>query len=156
MHVDIVTLGAQRVAALRHIGPYVQISQTFAKLGPICEQAELGGPECALVAVYHDDPETTPEAELKSDAGIVVSATAIIPESLLEVVLPAGKYAVVTHAGPYRHLPDTWARFMGQWLPNSGFAMGDGTSFEKYLNTPMNAAESDLRTELYLPLRSDH
>jgi AraC family transcriptional regulator len=155
MHVNIVTLGSQRVAALRHNGPYLQIGNTFGRLGALCEQAQLLGPESAMVALFYDDPETTPEAELKSDAGMVVSKAAVIPASLSEVALPAGKYAVTVHAGPYRNLPDTWARFMGQWLPQSGMQMGEGTPFEKYLNTPMDTAESELRTELYLPLRSD-
>jgi AraC family transcriptional regulator len=155
MHVNIVTLAAQRVAALRHTGSFLQIGNTFARLGPLCEQAQLMGPECAMVALYYDDPETTPEAELRSDAGVVVSKTATIPSSLSELVLPAGKYAVTIHAGPYRNLPDTWARYMGQWLPQSGLEMGEGTPFEKYLNTPMDTAESDLRTELYLPLRAE-
>lgn len=155
MHVNIVTLGSQRVAALRHNGPYLHIGNTFARLGPLCEQAHLFGPESAMVALFYDDPETTPEAELKSDAGIVVGAAAVIPPSLSEVVLPAGKYAVATHVGPYRNLPDSWARLMGQWLPQSGLQLGESTPFEKYLNTPMDVAESELRTELYLPLRGE-
>ncbi len=153
MLVNIVTLNSQRVAALRHVGPYLQIGNTFGRLGALCEQAHLYGPQSAMVALFYDDPETTPEPELKSDAGIVVSDSAVIPPSLLEVVLPAGRYAVATHTGPYRNLPDSWARLMGQWLPQSGQELGDGTPFEKYLNTPADTGESDLRTELYLPLK---
>lgn len=155
MQVNIVTLGAQRVAALRHHGPYIQIGQTFARLNALCGQARLFGPQSAMVALFYDDPETTPEAELQSDAGIVVSDSAAIPPSLSEVVLPAGKYAVTIHAGPYNTLGDSWARLMGQWLPQSGLQMGDGTPFEKYLNTPADTPQNDLRTELYLPLRSE-
>lgn len=155
MHVEIVNLKAQRVAALRHNGPYMQISTTFGKLGALCEQARLFGPDSAMVALFYDDPETTPENELRSDAGIVVSQSANMPSQLTELILPALKYAVTTHVGPYRNLPDSWARYMGQWLPQSGFLLGEGTPFEKYLNTPMDTAESELRTELYLPLKDE-
>lgn len=154
MDVNVVVLDSQRVAALRHIGPYLQIGHTFGRLGPLCAQANLYGPQSAMVALFYDDPETTPEAELQSDAGIVVSASAVIPSPLSEVVLPAGKYAVTTHAGAYNKLGDAWARLMGQWLPQSGLQLGEGTPFEKYLNTPADTAESDLRTELYLPLKT--
>ncbi len=155
MNVDIVNLEAQRVAALRHSGSYLQIGNTFAKLGPLCERDHLIGTHSAMVALFYDDPETTPEAELRSDAGIVVMASAAIRAPLAELILPAGKYAVTLHKGPYRLLPDSWARYMGQWLPQSGHQLGPSTPFEKYLNTPMDTPEAELRTELYLPLVND-
>ena len=63
------------------------------------------------------------------------------------------RYARTVHEGSYELLGDAWARFTGQWLPSSGERLGDGLSYEIYLNTPMEVAEQQLRTELYLPLR---
>jgi AraC family transcriptional regulator len=41
---------------------------------------------------------------------------------------------------------------MGGWLVQSGQRVGDGPMYERYLNTPMEAAPHELRTELFLSL----
>ncbi|MEO7036740.1 MAG: GyrI-like domain-containing protein [Polyangiaceae bacterium] len=101
---------------------------------------------------YHDDPEVTAEAELRSDAGIVVAENASLPPGLAEQRLPAGTYAVTRHQGPYEQLGDVWSRFMGQWLPQSGHRIGPGTAYEVYVNNPMEVTKEQLISELYIPL----
>ena len=108
-----------------------------------------------MLAIYHDDPETTPESELRSDAALSISSTATVPDGLGTTTIPAGRYARATHVGPYEGLGDAWAQLMGEWLPQSGFRVGEGVSYELYLNNPTNASKESLRTELYLPLKAD-
>lgn len=154
MQVELVELPSQRVAAIAHRGPYNTISDAFARLGAIAGPAGLfGHAAAAMVALYYDDPDTTAAAELRSDAGIVVPSGIALPAGLHEVTIAAGKFARATHVGPYTLLGDTWARFMGQWLPQSGQRIGAGVSFELYRNNPMTAKPEDLITELYLPLQ---
>jgi AraC family transcriptional regulator len=105
-----------------------------------------------MLAIYHDDPETTPPSELQSDAAIVVPPQAKLPQGLGERELPAGRYACTTHVGPYEQLGDVWARLMGEWLPRSGQRMRDGVSYEIYRNTPADVPKENLVTELYIPL----
>ncbi|MBL8742477.1 MAG: GyrI-like domain-containing protein, partial [Myxococcales bacterium] len=47
---------------------------------------------------------------------------------------------------------DAWARLMGEWLPKSGHRVGDGTSYEMYVNNPAMTAVDDLITDLYVPI----
>jgi len=152
MDVTIKEMPELRVATVSHRGPYNRISEAFARLGQLAASARLFGPESAMLAIYHDDPETTPEPELRSDAAIVVSRDAKIPADMGELRLPAGRYACTTHVGPYERLGDAWARLMGEWLPKSGHRIADGMSYEIYRNTPMDVPRSELRTELYVPL----
>ena len=152
MNVEIKDMPTLRVAAVRHVGAYSRISEAFGRLGELAGRAGLIQGKPTMVALYHDDPEVTPEAELRSDAALVVSQNAELPPGLDEHLLPAGRYACTLHLGPYEQLGDTWSRFMGQWLPQSGQQLAEGTSFEIYLNTPTEVAQSELRTELYLPL----
>ena len=152
MDVESPEMPALRVATVPHVGPYNRIGEAFAKLGQIAGPAGLFGPDSAMLAIYHDDPETTPPAELKSEAGIVVSPNVKIPEGLSERLLPAGRYARTVHHGSYEGLGDTWARFMGDWLPKSGHRMKDGLSYEIYRNTPADTPKEKLITELYIPL----
>jgi AraC family transcriptional regulator len=106
----------------------------------------------AMIAIYYDDPETTPQDELRSDAALVVPDDVRLPEGLVEQRLAAGRYAHTVHVGPYEQLGDTWARFLGEWLPASGNRIGDGVSYEIYVNNPTQVPKNQLRTELYVPL----
>lgn len=152
MNVSIETRAELRVACVRHVGPYSRISEAFARLGELAASSGLFRARPTMLAIYHDDPETTPEAALRSDAGLVVTKEARLPPELDEQLLPAGRYAKTLHCGSYTELGDAWARFMGQWLPHSGERLGDGAPYEIYLNTPMDVPPEQLRTELYLPL----
>ena len=153
MHADIIDQPAMRVAVVRHRGPYHRIGEAFSKLGEIAGPAGLFGPNAKMIGVYYDDPETTPEAELRSDAGITISESAKIPQGLSEVRIPAGRMARATHIGGYEGLNESWARLTGEWLEQSGQRLGDGVSYEIYLNTPMDTPKEKLRTELYIPLQ---
>jgi AraC family transcriptional regulator len=152
MDVKIKDMPELRVATVRHTGPYNRISEAFARLGEVANGTSLTGPSGTMLALYHDDPETTPPAELRSDAALVVPAGAKVPEGLGEQRIPGGRYACTTHIGPYEQLGDVWARFMGEWLPQSGQRAKDGVSYEIYRNTPMTVPKDKLETELYLPL----
>lgn len=152
MNVEIKEMPDLRVAAVRHTGPYNQIPVAFEQLGKIAGPAGLVQPGAAMLAIYHDDPETTAQDQLRSEAGIVVPEDTRLPNELVEEHIPAGKYACTVHVGPYEELGDTWARFMGEWLPASGHRVGSGASFEIYRNTPMTAPKDQLVTELYISI----
>ena len=152
MNVEIKQMPEFRVATVRHVGPYMRISEAFARLGDVAGRTGLVGPETQMIGIFHDDPETTPAAELRSDAALSVAPNAKIPEGLGEAKIPAGRYACAKHLGPYAGLPDSWARLMGEWLPASGERMKDTVSYEIYRNTPEDAKPEELVTEIYLPL----
>ncbi len=152
MNVEKKQLPAMRLATLHHRGAYNRISEAFARLGEIAGRAGLFTSKPTMLALYYDDPETTAEAELGSDAAVVVAENAKIPEGLAEKRIAAGRFACTTHVGPYEQLGDAWARFMGHWLPASGERMGEGTTFEIYVNNPIEVPKEQLITELYIPL----
>lgn len=156
MDVEIKTLPELRVAAVRHIGPYNQISEAFERLGQVAGRAGLIQPsDTEMVALYYDDPESTPADQLRSDAGLTVPEDASLPEGLSEQRVPAGRYASAVHVGPYEQLGDAWARMMGEWLPASGRRISeDAPSYEVYLNNPMTTPKDELRTEIRIPVAS--
>src|SRR5690242_6618393 len=152
MHVDIIQKPALRVATVRHIGPYMQINQAFEQLGKIIDRAGLVPRERgAMVAIYHDDPESTPADQLRSDAGVVVPEQVTLPAPLGEQRLPGGSYACTVHIGPYERLGDTWQRLLGEWIPAHGKRV-DGLSYERYLNVPGEVPNDALRTEICVPV----
>src|SRR3954470_1568407 len=112
LNVQIETEAEKRVAVVSHRGPYDTITEAFERLNQLAEGARLvDTPVAALVGIYYDDPQTTPPAELRSEAGIVVPPNVALPPGLTEARIPAGKYARTTHVGPYEQLGEVWARF---------------------------------------------
>ena len=152
MDVEIKDMPELRVATVRHVGPYNQIPRAFERLDAIARPAGLIRHSSAMMAIYHDDPESTPQDQLRSDAALAVPEEVTLPDGLVEQHIAAGRYAKTIHVGPYEQLGDTWARFLGEWVPASGNRIGDGVSYEIYQNTPAQVPKQELRTELYVPL----
>lgn len=151
MHPTLVQQVRLRAACLRHRGPYQQIGETFARLDTLAEAGGLFEDPPQLVAVYHDNPATVPAAELRSDAGVLVADGKPIPDGLTEVFLSAGSYVWARHVGPYRTLPETWARLREYVTSGDGPRRGDGPGYEVYRNTPATAAPEELLTDVFIP-----
>lgn len=153
MNVEIETLDTVRVVAVRHIGPYPQMAEAFARLHALAGPAGLFSPGSEMVALYYDDPETTPAAELRSDAGFTVTVESALPEGLHQVSIPAGRYARGLHVGRYAELGEALAQLLGQWLPSSGERLArSALTFDRYLNDPSETPEEKLLTHLYIAL----
>jgi AraC family transcriptional regulator len=154
MNVEIVEQAERRVATVAHVGPYNQIGEAFGRLGQIAGAAGLfDQPERPeMMAIYHDDPDTTAAETLRSDAGVAVREGQALPDGLGELRLPAGRYARTTHVGPYDLLGDAWSRFLGGWLPSSGLRIGPGGTFEIYRNDPTTTPPEALLTDLYIAI----
>ena len=152
MKVEIVEQPELRLASVRHVGSYMRIPEAFQRLNELVTKAKLSNRDSLLVGVYHDDPSTTPEAKLRSEAAITIPAKTKLPRGLTELVIPAGRYARARHVGPYTGLGEVWNHLKADWLKRSGEKTGNGMSYEIYLNTPMNAKPHELITDVYLSL----
>jgi AraC family transcriptional regulator len=153
MEIEIKELPEFRVGAVRHVGPFDQIGPAFERLGAIAGPAGLfGRPDTFMLGIYHDDPESTPAAELRSDAAIVVPENVPLPDELSEQRLPAGRYACAVHVGPYEGLGEAWRHLTAELVPEHGQRVRDGASYEFYHNNPGQVAPEELRTELCIPV----
>lgn len=150
--VEILTQPARRLAAVPHRGAYPKIGRAFDTLASLLSSRDMVARTGAMIGVYYSDPDTIPEADLRSHAGIEVEPGVTLHAPLEEVSLPAGRYAVMHHAGPYSGLFAAYRYMYGDWLPKSGEELGDHPPIEVYLNNPACTAPDDLRTEVCLPL----
>jgi AraC family transcriptional regulator len=152
-HPVVVTLVPQRVlAGAPHRGSYMDIGRAFARVRhELAGDASVG----SMIAIYHDDPDATAEAELRSVAGVEVSADAAVPGSLDRVVLPAGEYAVLQYRGPYASMHAAYTWLYGSWLPSSGRVPADHPVVEEYLDDPAATAPGDLRTLIAILLQPE-
>jgi AraC family transcriptional regulator len=153
MEIEVIDRPELRLAGVRHVGSYMNVSEAFKRLNELVTKAGLTKPETKLVGIYYDDPSSTPEKKLRSDAAVTISAKTKIPAGLTELVIPAGRYAHATHKGPYTGLGDVWNHLRTEWVSRSGDQPGDGPSYEVYRNTPMNATPNELVTDVYFSLK---
>lgn len=151
MQVSIVQQPALRAAAVGHTGPYHLIGQAFGRLQPVLERAGLGGAGHHLIAVFHDDPTEIPAEALRSDAGVALMNGELAPQGSNEIIVEGGRFLSTRHLGSYRSLPHSWAAVVAE-LGQHGLRRGAGPGYEIYRNTPMNTAEPDLITDIFVPV----
>jgi len=142
-----------RVAALPHVGPYANIGGTFERLLAVAGGQGLLGPAIRTFGIYYDDPAATPVSALRADACVAVP-DGLTPVNELQVrEIRGGRYAVVLHVGPYAELDRPYKWLYGTWLAQSGEEPDNSPIVEEYLNDARTVAPTQLKTEIWLPLR---
>lgn len=146
-------LPARRCAGIDHTGSYMAIDHAmgrlFAELG--ARNALPAQPE--MIGVFFDDPDLGPEDQLRSRACLPVADSVTITATLVETALRGGLYARLSYTGPYADMRSAYRWLLGTWLPASGYEPDDAPIFEAYLNDPREVPQSQLRTDIHLPLK---
>jgi len=150
--VSIKTIPVVQAASITHVGSYMQIGQAFETLYGWLAARNLIGPDTRSVGIYYDDPDSVPEQQLRSRAGIVVDKGFPLEAPLEPVEIAGGPYAVLRYQGPYADMKAAYQWLYGVWLAQSGKEPANAPAFEEYLNNPRNTSPSDLLTDIYLPL----
>ncbi|AMC33389.1 AraC family transcriptional regulator [Janthinobacterium sp. B9-8] len=140
------------LAASRHHGSYLKIGEAFARLQLSKTALPVDPMKVRWFAQYHDDPQSVAEADLRSDACVEIKADGDLPSELARAQIPAGRYGVIEHRGPYSELQQAYHWLFGVWLPQSGEQPANIPVIEQYLNLPHNTPPKDLRTEIWVAL----
>src|SRR5689334_16010223 len=122
MDAAIVNQPELRVAGIRHIGPYMEIGREFGRLGGLLKGPPPAGSQ--MIAVYHDDPESTDASKLRSDAALTLTASSSAPMGLIVQRVPKGRYAKAVHKGGYEGLPEAW-KALRAWAAANGHRMSN-------------------------------
>jgi len=85
--VRVETRRGYRLAVSEHRGSYMDIGRAFSRV------RDRVGSESLMVAIYEDDPDAVPPADLRSAAGTVVDPGTKIPHDLTERMGPGGRGA---------------------------------------------------------------
>jgi AraC family transcriptional regulator len=143
--VEVRELDAVEFVFTRHRGSYQSVGDSWARL---MRQLVAQGFSASvpLYGVCPDDPEVTPVEQLRFDAGAALGG--VVPRGLERAVIPAGRWAVALHVGPYERLHETYLDLIGRWAPTSGEALAPEAVVEHYLNDPMVTSSAELKTEV--------
>jgi AraC family transcriptional regulator len=151
MEMSFKTLPAFRLATIPHSGSYQQIGVAFHKLVEIAGPSGLFARATGhMIALYMDDPRTTPASELRSAAALPISEEEAMPAGLIEQRLDGGRFACFLHVGPYDGLPAAWVEAVATFL-SSGHRRRTGPGLEIYLNDPTEVSPDALQTEIAIP-----
>lgn len=142
-----------RAAALAHRGDYQKIGATFERLAAIAVAQGLFGPSTRTFGLYYDDPSATPESTLRAEACLTVPDDWTAGDELLLREIRGGRYAVTLHVGPYAELGRPYRWLYGTWLAQSGQEAADAPCVEAYLNDARTVPATELKTEIWLPIR---
>ncbi|KAB1440388.1 AraC family transcriptional regulator [Pseudodesulfovibrio senegalensis] len=154
MNVDIKMTGTHSIAYVRHTGPYMDCKTAWDELCAWAMPKGLLTPETLFFGIGHDDPEQTPEQDLRYDACITLRETPETEGNVQLGTIPAGQCAVALHVGPYETLGDSWREILKTWLPHSGHQYDCArASFEQYMNDPETTPPQELRTMLFVPIK---
>lgn len=144
---------ALRVAALAHRGAYTEMGAAFDRLMAWASARNLLTAETRFIGLYHNDPTTVPEAELRSDACLTVPPGVEGGDGVRILDLPATRVAVLAFQGPYAELESAYTRLYRDWLPTSGEEPADMPCREDYLNDCRTLPPTEWLTEVLLPLK---
>ena len=149
--VEIKERDAVDVIGVEHVGPYMDIGNAYGKLHGWLGVNDYFERTGEMIALYFDDPHSTPADELHSLASISMDPMPDDP-AMVKASVAGGRYAVLRHQGPYAAMPLAYDWFLSDWLEASGEQLRDEPMFELYLNTPGDTAQQDLITDIHMPL----
>ncbi len=154
MNVEIKEMPAFHVAGIRHLGAYTQIGGAFGKLFEWAGPAGVLGPTTTTLGVYWDNPEETPEPELRSDACVTVpEGMNIETAGVATQVIPGGKYAVYHTEIFDNKFGEAWDEVLCQWLPTSGYEYDARVCYEIYLNNAMEDPDQKWILDICIPIK---
>jgi effector-binding domain-containing protein len=142
---------AQRVAAFRCSATQAEIFQAipdgfgkvFAALGDVA-------PAGMTFALFHAFPDADSAGEISTCVPIDRHCAIESGDDVEVLDLPASAMAAIVHRGPYEDMAEAYAS-VASWIHDRGHAIL-GPSREIYLNSPADADQDDLLTEIQWPI----
>jgi len=153
--VEVKDLPKMSVAYIRHIGPYKGDEKLFEKLsnrlfrwaGP---RGLIGGPDFRSLIIYHDDPNVTDQAKLRTSVCITVPPDTKVDGEVGKMEMEAAKYVIARFVVRADQFQDAWDWVYGKWLPESGYQPDDKPCFEMY---PEEPKDGNITVDICVPVK---
>ncbi len=144
---------SQRVVSIREIGTYEEtiprlMKQSFGMLfSPENQRAQVRvtGPP---MFICHDDEEKAEDADI--EIAIPIAGNVTVGEGYEVKTLDGGRMVSYLYKGPYEEVGPAFAAVM-EYISREGLKM-NGPSRELFLNDPKEVPESELLSEIQIPV----
>jgi len=153
-----------------NLNPRIILKPAFTVVGLTCLEPELNGSTEALWAQlgerYQEIPQADPDAGFGVHtwgqtgrqylAGLALrggAGSSQCPHGMTTLQIEAHAYAVFTHTGLMRDLPDRVNHIYGEWLPGSGYR-GAGDFYFEYYDDRFLPGSCDSVVFVYVPVLS--
>lgn len=100
-------------------------------------------------SVFDSDEATRNQAPYAAAAVIPDDVT--LPDGMTEERIPPGRFVRGVYIGPYDGMGGAWME-VERWISERGHQVREGTCYELYRNSPGQVPDSELRTDLYVPI----
>lgn len=145
-----------QIAYVRHIGPYMMDQNLFRslynRLYTWAVPRKLVTEKTRLYNIYHDDPMITGFDRLRLSIGIDIPQETETGGEVSSMTIPGGDYAAASFEIDREEYMAAWAVMFFNWLPQSGYACGEGIPFEVPLQDPEDHPEGKHRIKIYIPV----
>jgi AraC family transcriptional regulator len=151
MNIEVRTLEPQRVAYMRHVGPYNGTYRVWPDFTTRLKKDGLPRKDSLFIGVPMDNPKDTPPEKLRYDACVTVDEK-YVPTKPVRVRTIAGGDYVVTRNCPIGAIAKAYEKVFRSWLPESGRKVRKAPSFLVTVNGPEGMPPSFGFTDIYVPL----
>lgn len=129
--------------------------RAFARLFPAAQALGVTQRMTACLAICPDEMKGPDDPGMRFIAALAFSGPA--PDTSDHAgmsceTIPAGRWAVFRHVGPYDTLWQTWRAIYKDWLPSAGVVLRDAAPYERYVNDASQTAAECLITDIHIPL----
>lgn len=153
LQVRVVSFAATRLAVLEHRGSPLRIGESVRHFIEWRKANSLPPRTSATFNIIYNDPDETPAEDFRFGLGVATDQPITGSESgMVELLLPAGRCALLRHVGSDDHLGRTLRHLYSSWLPTSGEEPRDFPLFMQRVKFFPDVPESEAVTDIYLPL----
>ena len=145
MNIEVTTLEPQRVAYMRHVGPYEGAYRVKMDFMTRLKKDGLPRKDSLFIGVPMDNPKTTPPEKLRCDVCVTVDEK-YVPTKPVRVRTIAGGDYVVARNCPIRAIAKGYQKLFYSWLPKSGRKVRKAPSLLVAVNGPFGFRD------IYVPL----
>jgi len=151
MNIEVTTLEPQRVAYMRHVGPYEGAYRGWTGFMTRLKPDGLPHKDSLFIGVPLDNPKVTPPEKLRYDTCVTVDEK-YAPTKPVRVGTIAGGDYVVARNCPIKALAKGYEKLFRSWLPNSGRKVRKAPSLLVAVNGPEGMPTPFGLTDIYVPL----
>jgi AraC family transcriptional regulator len=151
MKIELTTLEPQRVAYMRHVGPYNGAYRVWLDFTTRLKKDGLPRKDSLFIGVPMDNPKTTPPEKLRYDACVTVDENYVARKPVRLQTIAGGDYVVARNC-PFGAIAKGYEKLFRSWLPTSGRKVRKAPSFLVAVNGSEGIPPAFGFTDIYVPL----